>query len=276
MTKLVSTAWASTLLGLAFTGAAVAQTAPNDTQNNPAPMPTPSDGTAMPSDGTAMPSHSSTTTTITPPAPVDVNVNVETPAPVVDTDYRVPHPMVEERHTSAMGIGLGIAAGGGAGGFVNDSLRNSTNVGGDWDVRATIGTRSLLAVEGSYIGSAQGIKALGVDNNALLVGNGVQGALRFNATFNLPIQPFAFAGVGWRRYDLTNTNQNLSDLKGSDDVLEMPLGLGIAGHWSGLMLDARGEYRLTTGADLLPTGNGSNNSASMNRWGLKGTVGVEF
>ena len=143
-------------------------------------------------------------------------------------------------------------------------------------MRATIGTRMPIAFEGSYIGSAQSIDALGLDNNAVLVGNGVQGALRFSAPLDLPIKPFAFGGAAWRRYDLTGSNNNLSDVAGADDVLELPVGVGIGGTWNGLMLDARGEYRFSADNDLLPVTEDRSDFAKMDRWGVKGTVGVEF
>ncbi len=218
-------------------------------------------------------------------APADVDVNVRTPDPVVtsNADYVVPPTntvIVDDDDDGAYnplsGIGIAIAAGGGAGGFTDATMSDTTDIGGDWDVRLTVGTRSPLAFEGSYIGSAQNITALGLDNDAILVGNGMQGALRVNATLDLPVQPFAFGGVAWRRYDLTRADTNLSDVAGSDDVLEVPLGIGIAGRWSGFMLDARGEYRLSSDEDLVPSQNRVGDNADMNRWGVKGTVGVEF
>ena len=80
---------------------------------------------------------------------------------------------------------------------------------------------------------ADAISALGVDSSAMLVGNGVQGALRLNGTIDAPVQPFVFGGAAWRRYDLTNTSINTSDLAGSDDVLEIPMGVGLSGRWAG-------------------------------------------
>jgi len=282
MTRLAS---ASVLLGLAFTSTALAQTAPDNDTNDMPDQRAPGDTTSP--DGMAPNTETTTTTTTTPTPTTDVDVTVQPPpAPVVSgtTEYVVPPTTTYEdsdgaKYRPLSGIGISLAAGGGAGGFVSETLRNTTDVGGDWDVRATIGTRSPIAFEASYIGSAQGINALGVDGNAVLIGNGAQGALRLNGTLNLPFQPFVFAGVGWRRYDLTNTNTNTSDLQGSDDVLEVPMGLGIAGKWNGLILDARGEYRATTNEDLLPRINANETEdghADMQRWGVKATVGAEF
>jgi hypothetical protein len=140
-----------------------------------------------------------------------------------------------------------------------------------------VGTRSLISLEGSYIGSAQPISALGLSSGATLVGNGVQGDLRLNGTVGLPVVPFLYAGAAWRRYDLTNTTQNLSDVRGSDDVLEIPMGAGVASHFGRAILDVRGEFRAATNEDLLPQTTGlSSGSANMNRWDAKATIGLEF
>jgi len=123
----------------------------------------------------------------------------------------------------------------------------------------------------------------------VLVGNGVQGALRLNATVDFPVQPFIFAGAAWRRYDLTNENFNTSDVASKDDVLEIPMGVGIAGHFGGALVDLRGEFRASTMEDMVPATAGGNNdiadavgvdtgsnSAAMHRWGAKATIGYEF
>ncbi len=286
MTKLASTGWASVLLGLALIGTAAAQTAPTEPDTTTT---TPDVDADVDADTTTPTTTDDTTVTTptspppTPPADIDINVQTAPPPPppvATDTTTYVPPPMADDYDDADEGIlknlGFGIAAGGGAGGFVNDSLRNTTSVGGDWDVRATIGTRMPIAFEGSYIGSAQSIDALGLDNDAVLVGNGVQGALRFSAPIGLPFRPFAFGGAAWRRYDLTGSDTNLSDVAGADDVLELPVGIGIGGSWNGLMLDARGEYRFSADNDLLPVTEDGSDYAEMDRWGIKGTVGVEF
>jgi hypothetical protein len=310
MTRLASTGWATVLAGLAISGAAYAQATPTsddtlgDDQTNPQPNPPSPEPAPQPdasgtvnttgtvdTDGTVdttihgdiNATANGTSTDATVPASTEVDVNQPDTVTTGTTNYVVtptPTVVVHEEEGPMSGIGIAIAAGGGAGGFVNDTVRGATDVGGDWDVRATIGTRSPIAFEGSYIGSAQGINALGLDSDALLVGNGVQGAVRLNATLDLPVQPFAFGGIAWRHYKLTNTDQNLSDVRESDDVLEVPLGIGIAGKSRGLILDLRGEYRIAENADLIPrfdslTG-AQNDFGSMDRWGVKGTIGVEF
>jgi hypothetical protein len=233
-----------------------------------------------PADSTA-PTHEGVDTTIyTAPSPSTTTTTIQPPhEPVyVDTPTTVVHTTTVDTDTRA---GFAISAGGGASGFTNDALRGATNAGGDWDVRLTFGTRSPLAVEASYIGSAQAINSLGVDSDAMLVSNGAQAALRLNGTIDLPVQPFIFGGVAWRRYDLTNTRVNTADLPGTDNVLEIPVGVGVAGRFNGLILDARGEFRPTFDNDLMREINtdvfGSNEGfAAMHRWGVNASVGYEF
>lgn len=268
MTKIASTCWTSLALGLAFTSTALAQMAPDDdtdTTQQQTPPPTSNDPIEV----------------TPPPEPqTDVDVDVEATPPPPQTTYVVPpEPMEEEEEEwgPLSGVGIGLAAGGGAGGFTDEEMNDAADIGGDWDVRVTIGTRSPIAFEGSYIGSAQGIDALGLDNDAVLVGNGAQGALRLNATTDYSVQPFIYGGAAWRRYDLTNADVNLSDVADSDDVVEFPVGVGIAGMYEGFLFDLRGEFRASTSEDLLPeAGSLDDSGTDMHRWGAKATVGVEF
>lgn len=207
---------------------------------------------------------------VAPPPPADTTVVIAD----TDDDYDAGY---MERY------GITVALGGGTSGFTNDAMRESTDLGGDWGVRLSFGTQSPLAIEASYIGSAQNIEALGLDDDAILVGNGAQAALRLNGTFDLPVQPFIFGGAAWRRYDLTNADFNTSAVNDSDDVLEIPVGLGIAGKWSGLVLDLRGEFRPTLDNDLMPTFGidddedfGNDDFAAMHRWGVNASIGYEF
>jgi hypothetical protein len=187
-----------------------------------------------------------------------------------------------ERHGMFSAYGVSLSAGGGVSGFTSSTAREATKDGGGWDVRATIGTRLPLAAEVSYLGSAQRINALGLDNNAVLVGNGVQGDLRLNLVSGMPLQPFIYAGAAWRRYDLTNTNTNTSDVSGTDNVVEFPMGVGLAYHYRGFILDARGEFRPATNNDLMPSLNnsddtiGNDSSAALHRYGVNANVGYEF
>jgi hypothetical protein len=202
------------------------------------------------------------------------------PPPVTHTNvdiYATPH--IEKPWYERMGYGLSV--GGGVDDFAGDAFRGATEIGGSWDVRATVGTRLPVAFEGSYIGSAQTIHAFGIDNDndATLMGNGLQGAARFNMTWNYPVQPFIYGGAAWRHYELNNSDFNVSEVNDSDDVFEVPVGVGVAGYVQGLMADVRAEYRGAWGDDLIPSlTNDDTNTiiGSMDRWGVAGNIGAEF
>ena len=297
--------WTPLALLLAASSPALAQSAGSDDDNSnqagPVETNTNANGTTRegnvndrtgtdtnnPSDATAPTNEQVDTTgdqTTTTNAQIDAQVDTSAPSDQSAVVVASTRDTTYERTTERERLGIGIAAGAGAGGFTGSDLRGTSNVGGDWDVRLTFGTRSPLAFEASYIGSAQRLSALGLDNNAMLVGNGAQGALRLNLLAGLPVQPFVFGGVAWRRYDVTNSATNTSDVGETDDVLELPAGAGIAGMFKGLMVDLRGEFRYTTNADLVRTGNldqpvigiSGNEFGTMHRWGLNANVGYEF
>jgi hypothetical protein len=239
---------------VALTGTAAAQD--YDPPPEPEPMPDPTTTTTTETE-------TETTTTVTPePAPI------YEPQPVYQADVDETPGDTLERY------GIAVALGGGVEGFASETLRDATDPGGQWNVRVAIGTRSPLAFEAAYIGSAQSIDALGLDNDAILVGNGVEGKVRVNL-LDEEIQPFAFAGIGWRRYSLTNEDFNTSAVSSDDDVLELPFGVGVAYKYRGFLLDARGEMRLATEEDLMPSRN-SADPADMHRWGVNANIGYAF
>lgn len=203
------------------------------------------------------------------------------PAPMAQPAQPTYVPPAEQYETTTKSAyyvpwGFTLEAGGGVSGFTDSTARNHTNTGGDWDVRAIFGTRLPLAAEVAYIGSAQSIDALGLDSSAVLVGNGVEGAVRLNVIPNYTVQPFIFAGAAWRHYSLTNEDFNTSDVANSDDVFEIPLGAGLTFKYRGLFIDARGEYRAVTSNDLMPSDNRLGSEAELHRWGAKAMLGYEF
>jgi len=203
-----------------------------------------------------------------PPPPAEPQAMEETPAPA-------PVAPMEEHEVWYDRLGMGFAVGGGVDDFASSAAKDTTGMGGSWNARITLGTRQYVAFEGSYIGSAQSIKALGLDTNAELVGNGAQAALRVNILRNFVVQPFLYGGAAWRHYDITNSNTNTSDVKNSDDVLEIPAGVGVSGYIGGFMADVRGEYRWATGEDLLPDVDGAGH-ANLDRWGVTGNLGFAY
>jgi hypothetical protein len=183
-------------------------------------------------------------------------------------------PVATESTPTLDASAIALTLGGGVDDFVGEDMRDNTNTGGSWNVRATFGTDSYLALEAAYIGSAQSIDAFGLDSDAVLVGNGAQAGLRVNATRYTTAQPFIYSALAWRHYDITNTDINTSDIEDSDDVFEIPVGVGIAGKFGMFTVDARGEYRFAADEDMAPTD--SPGTASMDRWGVMANIGVEI
>ena len=255
----------SLTLGLAaISGTALAQGTPDQPTADPV---APTDVTTPPP-ATTTPPLVVTDPTVTTTTTTTEQTTVYTPAVV-------PDPVVSEKPFLER-YGIGVVLGGGVEGFTDKTMRESTQVGGNWDVRAIFGTRQYLGFEAAYIGSAQGINALGLDSNAVLVGNGVQGNLRLNFTKDHLVQPFAFAGAAWRRYDLKNADFNTSAVAGSDDVLELPMGVGLGYKYRGLLFEARGEFRAVTNEDLMPSLSGNDDAAKMHRWGANANLGYAF
>jgi hypothetical protein len=174
-------------------------------------------------------------------------------------------------------VGVGAMVGGGVTGFIDKQSRAFTDPGGSWEARASVGTRLPLALEAAYVGSAQNITALGLSDNAKLIGNGAEATARFNFT-KRAIQPYIFAGVGWEHYTLDNTGANTSSLRDTDDVLTVPGGVGISFRLaSSLLLDLRGTARATFSDDLM---NGpyasTGQDARLHNWNAGARLGWEF
>ncbi len=200
-----------------------------------------------------------------PPPPVVIN-NVNMPARRRRTDM------------PQSGIGVGMTLGGGAVRFWQDGARAFTDLGGSWDLRATMGTRLPLAFELAYVGSAQGVNALGLSTNAILLGSTAEGDVRFNILRGR-VQPYIFGGVGYTYYRITNTAIATSDLQRTDNVLEVPFGAGLAwrlGH--AFLLDIRGTGRLAYFDDLFKNAAAATNAGNPGMSSYSGSLqaGWEF
>jgi hypothetical protein len=204
-----------------------------------------------------------------PPAPVAPPEPMFEPVPVA---VPVAVPVKKDVPPSVMGIEASV--GGGAVGFIDSSVRNNINTGGAWDARLTFGSRLPIAIEGAYVGSVQGVTALGLATNANLVGNGVEGDLRLNFT-SYKVQPYIFGGAGWTNYQIRNSALNTSDISTSDNVGTVPLGAGISLRPAKVFLiDVRGTYRAVFNDTMLDRV--TNTSNSMQNWNVAGRIGFEF
>jgi len=205
--------------------------------------------------------------------PPPVIVTPPPPAPVLVTppSEQPPEPAPILVITQPRPRNMSISVGGGASNFFENKLENRTGVQGAYDARITFGASSPLAAEAAYVGTAGNIDSLGLDNDAMLISNGVEGLARLNLVTNEDFQPFIVGGGSWVRYDIVNASFNTSDMRDSDDVLAIPVGAGIAGYLgdSGMMLDARFVYRATFDDELA-------GKTKMNNWMATLRLGYTF
>jgi hypothetical protein len=171
--------------------------------------------------------------------------------------------------------GMSLSAGAGVNDFVGEDLRDMTTTGGAWDARFTFGTRQYVGFEAAYLGSVQEIDAIGMEENAVLVSNGIEGSVRIQVPTGIGLYPYAFGGAAWKRYDLANTDTNTSDVSESDDVLEIPAGIGVAYNYKGLLVDVRGAYRFAVEEDLVPAADGDG-ASTLDNFNVSAHLGIEF
>ncbi len=170
--------------------------------------------------------------------------------------------------------GMSISGGAGIEDFVDADMRATTGVAGTWGVRYQVGTRTPIGFEAAYLGTAQSIDAIGLDADAILLGNGVEAVLRINLIPDAAVQPYAFMGAAWRRYDLANIGTNTSSVAPGDDVFELPTGAGVAYRRGGLVADLRLGFRIATEQDLMPERQGE--FIPLHRWSAFAAIGREF
>lgn len=183
-----------------------------------------------------------------------------------------------ERRTMVPG-GMSISAGGGVADFRGDDIDDLTDVGGSWDARLAFGTRLPVGFEAAYVGTAQDIQALGLDDDAVLVSNGAEGLVRLNIAPFAGVSPFVVGGLSYLRYSVANDSFNNSAVKDEDDVVAVPLGAGISAALgdSGVLLDARFTYRMTFDEELLiPTTANANPDQGLSNWAISARIGYEF
>jgi len=275
------------------TGVARAQVAPEDRPDpqNPPSEPDPSDPN-QPSPRVPRPiSPDEPNAPTSAPRPV-----VETPAPIV-----VKPPPVEkkpqvivvqpEKPSWEKGYGAAVSLGGGVSRFTDPGMRRTAGTGGFWDLRGHFGLRSPLGFEVAYIGSAgdiNSIQRLGPSKGAKLVGSGAEAVLRFNLLTDSAIQPYMFGGAALKHYDVVGADFTTSanGIADSDDVLELPVGVGMAYRMQGLFADFRFTFRgamdenLVRGkaeASRINDTLGSNSGyLPMHNWAAGARVGYEF
>lgn len=185
-----------------------------------------------------------------------------------------------ERHL-ASGIGVSATVSGGVTGFTERTMRDAvtTNVGGLWGLRVTYGSHLPFALDVNYAGTAGTIQAPTGGQSGTLIGTTVEAAIRYNVLPHFAWNPYAFAGMGWQRYDVTGASMHPWDsgMTTGDNSAVFPFGAGIAYRdRSGLVLDVHGTFRLNVNPGLVLETPGSSSYAPMHTWEASGGIGYEF
>lgn len=177
------------------------------------------------------------------------------------------------------GIGVSTILGGGLTGFTDQNMRDnmSSNVNGLWDLRVTIGSHIPIGVDVSYVGTAGEINSLIGTKKTTLVGTTAEAALRWNVLPHADWNPYAFAGIGWQRYDVTGSGFSLSDtgIANKDNSVVFPMGAGLAYRdRSGFVADLRGTFRANTDSKLVLDEKGD--AIPLHTWEASAALGYEF
>jgi len=214
-----------------------------------------------------------------------VRTEATTPPPAYATPDT--HVYVEDRAEKPKfyGSGVGIEAGGGVNAFSNGKVAQMTDTGGAWSARLTFGTRSPLALEAAYIGTANRVQTLGLDRSTLL-SNGAEAGLKLhvalvplNESESVMLKPYVLAGFAYKRYELTGTgaDSNTSSVMDSQNAFEIPIGFGLGWNFGHFIADQRFDYRPSLSGDLIrPTNGIAEKDASLSTWSIQARVGVEF
>jgi hypothetical protein len=167
-------------------------------------------------------------------------------------------------------LDLAVMLGGGVQGFIEDEARQFSDTGGAWGVRVAVGNESILAAEVGYLGAAQNITALGLDQSAFLLTNGAEAVARFNFLTGA-IQPYILGGAGWTNFRVTGDDFNNSSVADSENVLHLPIGAGIGARFEDVRIDARGTVRAVPEGSLF-----TGEEGDMHTWNANLTAGWEF
>jgi len=112
--------------------------------------------------------------------------------------------------------------------------------------------------------------------------NGLEAAARvrvmniaFDEDRDILLGPYLHAGVGWKHYSIEDAAFNTSSLRENDDVVEVPVGVGLSWNFGRIIADQRLSFRPAFDNDLFadPTGG---DDADLGTWNLSARVGVEF
>ncbi len=176
----------------------------------------------------------------------------------------------ESPHHLITPLGEYVLAGGGVNDFVKSEVKDNFDLGGTWNLRLGIGSRSFVGAEVAYVGSMRSAKA---SNNDVTT-HGAEGVLRLQYPYVMGawlVEPFAFGGIGWTRLSVDNAPPGVED---TDDIGVVPFGAGVTLGYGRLLLDARFSYNATFKEDLALSTTGT--KGDFQSWAVIGSLGYEF
>ncbi|QDG49342.1 porin family protein [Persicimonas caeni] len=197
-------------------------------------------------------------------------------AVTIDQPYEEPAEVAGvARDESLLPIGLAFSAGGGYAGFLNDEVNDVVDPGGGWEARVLVGTDSWLGFEAAYLGTSNEFDALGLPDDASLVGHGASAALRLGL---LPpvydFQPYLLAGASWMHYSVENADEDAAPLRDSGDVFSVPLAGGFSYGYDWLFADLRVQFAPSFEEDLLRES--TNGDSDVGTWRAVANIGFEL
>lgn len=212
-----------------------------------------------------------------PPAPQASYAPVDTmPA----TGYEKPHPYSYAWNDPTLETGIGVAfgVGGGIGGFTDSTVNDlsSSEIGGVWQFRTTIGSHTPIGVDLAYNGTAYDLQSFSGTSDTL-IGTNFEGALRWNVLPHNAWNPYIFGGVGWQHYDLNDNTLTRADdgIGSSDDLAVFPMGVGLSYRdSSGITGEVRGTFRAAASSSFIQDATGAD--ADLHTWEASAGVGYEL
>jgi hypothetical protein len=213
------------------------------------------------------------------PAPHSTYVPMQTEQPVVVYEKPGMYSYAWRDPTLESGIGVSFQVGGGVGGFTDSSVNNlsSSEIGGVWQFRSTIGSHTPLGVDLAYNGTAYDVQDFSGVASDTLIGTEFEGALRWNMLPHYAWNPYIFGGVGWQHYDLNDNVLTRADsgIGSSDDIAVFPMGVGLAFRDdSGFTGELRGTFRAAASSSFIQDATGAD--ADLHTWEATAGIGYEL
>jgi hypothetical protein len=149
-----------------------------------------------------------------------------------------------------------------------------TDPGATWNARVTVGARSIIALEASYVGAFNTLNGPGSKANVSSQGFDTDFRLNFTPR-RWVVQPYAFTGVGYNHMSILNADNQPTTLTGDASQFMMPTGGGIStyiGHHA--TIDVRGTYRYIPSSNLAVMSESGNES--IHNWSANAVVGYVF